>query len=121
MFLPSSHNGLSHVDNKESFQNPRFFYISKDPLSKKLYRLRFEIQLFCKVLMHTFDLAFSFSFINILHILLMSSTVVQSDYWLSKLRYQDMWQAIICKEKPDRKCKISPCSECPDSDASHPG
>ena len=121
MFLPSSHNDLSHVDNKESFQNPGFFYFSKDPLSKKLYRLRFEIQLFCKVLMHTFYLAFSFFFINILHILLMSSTVVQSDYWLSKLRYQDMWQAIIGKEKPDRKCKISPCSECPDSDASHPG
>ena len=93
MFLPSSHNDLSHVDNKESFANPGFYYFSKDPLSRELYRLRFEIQLFCKVLMHTFYLVFSFILINTIHLLLLSSTVLSNDYWLSKLHDQDMWQS----------------------------
>ena len=97
MFLPSSNNDLSHVNDKESTLNPGFHYFSRDPLSKELYRLRFEVQLFCKVLMHTFYLAFSFLFLNVIHLLLLSSTVVQSDYWLSKLRYPEMWQALIGK------------------------
>ena len=95
MFLPSSHNNLSHINNQESFANPGFFYFSKDPLSKELYRLRFETQLFCKVLMHTFYLAFSFVFLNILHLLLLSSTVLSNDYWVSKLHRQDMWHGVI--------------------------
>ena len=88
MFLPSSNNDLSHVHNKESFENPGFYYFSKDPLSRDLYRLRFEVQLFCKVLMHTFYLGFSFLFLNILHILLQISTVAKSDNWASKLHPQ---------------------------------
>ena len=93
MFLPSAHNNLSHVDNKEAFSNPGFYYFSKDPLSRELYRLRFEIQLFCKVLMHTFYLVFSFILINTIHLLLLSSTVLSNDYWLSLLYDQDMWHA----------------------------
>ena len=95
MFLPSSQNNLSHVDNKESFSNPGFYYFSKDPLSKELYRLRFEIQLFCKVLMHTFYLVFSFLLLNTLHLLLLESTVVSSDYWLRTLADKDSFQVII--------------------------
>ena len=95
MFLPSSHNNLSHVNNKESFVNPGFYYFSKDPLSKELYRLRFEVQMFCKVLMHTFYLGVSFFFLNTLHLLLLSSTVLSNDHWVSKLHDQDSWQTMI--------------------------
>ena len=63
----------------------------------QLYRLRFEVQHFCKVLMHTFYQDFSFLFLNIIHPLLLSNTVVQSDYWLSKLCYPEIWQTIIGK------------------------
>ena len=120
MFLPSSHNDLSHVDNKESFPNPGFYYFSKDPLSRELYRLRFEIQLFCKVLMHTFYLVFTFLLINTIHLLLLSSTVLSTDYWVSKLHDQDMWQARMGNllESLFNSCFLS--SVCPHHDAPPP-
>ena len=128
MFLPSSHNNLSHVNNKESFVNPGFYYFSKDRLSKELYRLRFEVQMFCKVLMHTFYLGVSFFFLNTLHLLLLSSTVLSNDHWVSKLHDQDSWQTmignffssvqilILVKKNLD----LSSSSECFDADAPLP-
>ena len=40
-------------------------------------------------------LVFSFFFLNTLHLLLLESTVVTSDYWLRTLDDQDSWQVMI--------------------------
>ena len=85
MFLPSANNTHGHIFSKGSTANPGFFYFSKDPLSKKLYRLRFELQLFHKLTMHLFYLIGTFIFLNTIDILLLEGMVVDASYWFEVL------------------------------------
>ena len=85
MFLPSASNTHEHIPSRGFTVNPGFFYFSKDPLSKKLYRLRFELQLFHKITMHLFYLIVTFVFTNTIDILLLEGMVVGSSYWVEVL------------------------------------
>ena len=89
MFLPSANNTHKHIGSRGSTDHAGFFYFSKDPLSKKLYRLRFEVHIFCKVTMHMFYVTTSFVLINTFHIVMTESTVNSSTYWLMFL--EDKW------------------------------
>lgn len=84
MFLPSASNNHDHI-NKKNSSGAGFFYFSKDPLSRRLYRLRFECHLFCKVAMHTLYLALVVLMVNTIHITMEYSTLVASCYWLQIL------------------------------------
>ena len=89
MFHPSSNNNHEHINNGGASSHPGFFYFSRDPISKKLYQLRFETKIFCKVAMHTFYLAFTFVLLNTLHVVMEASTVLSSSFWLQIL--QEEW------------------------------
>ena len=84
MFLPSSSNSHGHI-HKKSSSGAGFFYFSKDPLSRKLYQLRFECHLFCKVAMHSLYFALVVAMVNTIHITMEYSTLVASSYWLQIL------------------------------------
>ena len=71
-FLPSAHNSHTHIADQGSTHSPGFFYFSKDPLSKKLYQLRFELHLYHMVTMHLFYFISTFVLINLLDIILCS-------------------------------------------------
>ena len=90
MFHPSAINNHEHIHNKEAATNPGFFYFSKDPLSRKPYRLRFETQIFCKVAMHTFYMVCTFVLGNTLHLVFEASTVLSSSYWLQILQEESV-------------------------------
>ena len=85
MFLPSANNTHNQIITPGSVKDPGFYYFSKDPLSRKLYRLRFEIQIFCKVCMHLFYITMSFVMINMLHLLFEWSAILPSYFWLEIL------------------------------------
>jgi len=85
MFLPSANNQHEQISSPGSVKDPGFYYFSKDPLSRKLYQLRFEIQIFCKVSMHLFYITMSFVMINMLHLLFEWSTILPSYFWLEIL------------------------------------
>ena len=85
MFLPSANNTHDQIISPGSVKDPGFYYFSKDPLSRKLYQLRFEIQIFCKVCMHLFYITMSFIMINMLHLLFEWSTILPSYFWLEIL------------------------------------
>ena len=85
MFLPSASNNYKHICSRGSTPNPGFYYFSKDPISRKLFRLRFEVQIFCKFAMHLFYLTTAFIEINLMHILLRESTAVTNSFWLQIL------------------------------------
>ena len=80
MFLPSARNCHKHLNDSGASLNPGFFYFSKDPLSRRLYRLRFETQVFCKVAMHFFFLAITLAMLSTIHLVLDLSTVAFSTY-----------------------------------------
>ena len=85
MFLPSANNQHDHIMSPGSVKDPGFYYFSKDPVSRKLYQLRFEIQIFCKVCMHLFYITMSFIMINMLHLLFEWSAILPSYFWLEIL------------------------------------
>ena len=80
MFFPAAKNCHAHLNNSGLSLNPGFFYFSNDPLTRRLYRLRFEAQVFCKVAMHFFYLVTSFAMLSTVHIVLDFSTVRSSTY-----------------------------------------
>ena len=86
MFLPSATN---HTNQLTSVA-PGFSYFSRDPLSRKLYRLKFEVQIFCKCMMHLFYVASSFVLINTIHIFLQLCTVQNNAYYLSSLQVKEV-------------------------------
>ena len=99
MFLPSAHNSHRHITDKGSTHSPGFFYFSKDPLSKKLYRLRFELHLYHMVTMHLFYLIFTFVLINLLDIVFYESTIGYEGSWLSQLRLREarlLGRSLLC-------------------------
>ena len=53
-------------------------------MSRQLYRLRFELQLFNKLAMHTFYLVASFLLMNTIHLVMRASTLSTTNYvdWL---------------------------------------
>jgi len=93
MFLPSANNTHDQITSPGSVKDPGFYYFSKDPLSRKLYQLRFEIQIFCKVSMHLFYITMSFVMINMLHLLFEWSTILPSYFWLEIL--EGKWVSLL--------------------------
>jgi len=93
MFLPSANNTHDQIISPGSVKDPGFYYFSKDPLSRKLYQLRFEIQIFCKVCMHLFYITMSFVMINMLHLLFEWSTILPSYFWLEIL--EGKWVSLL--------------------------
>ena len=87
MFLPSANNNYDQVGNDEATLNPGFSYFSKDPKSKYLYRLKFEIHIFHKVLLHILYLIISFCLLNTIHLVLKESTLEVNPQWLELLNF----------------------------------
>eukprot|EP00092_Neocalanus_flemingeri_P011540 GFUD01012436.1.p1 GENE.GFUD01012436.1~~GFUD01012436.1.p1 ORF type:complete len:649 (-),score=97.52 GFUD01012436.1:25-1743(-) len=85
MFLPSATNHHGHINKRGLTLSPGFYYFSKDPISRELFRLRFELQIFCKFAMHLFYLTASFVLVNMMHIILRQSTAVTNTFWLQIL------------------------------------
>ena len=85
MFLPCSVNKYDHVADNEAMLNPGFLYFSKDPISKCLYRLKFEIHMFHKVTVHILYLSSTLCFINTFHLVLKASTLEVEPMWLDLL------------------------------------
>ena len=96
MFLPFASNNYDHVGDKEASANPGFSYFSKDPKSKQLYRLKFEIHIFHKVVVHILFLVLTFFFLNTIHLVWEESTLEVNPQWLDLLNYKYMKYAIIC-------------------------
>ena len=85
MFLPSASNNYDHVGDEEATVNPGFSYFSRDPTSKRLYRLKFEIHIFHKVIMHTLYLISTFCLLNTIHLVFKESTLEVNPQWLDLL------------------------------------
>ena len=99
MFLPSAHNSHSHIADKGSTHSPGFFYFSKDPLSKKLYRLRFELHLYHMVIMHMFYFISTFVLVNLLDIVFYESTIGYEGSWLRLLQLREaclLGRSMLC-------------------------
>ena len=85
MFLPCSVNKFDHLADNESTLNPGFSYFSNDPQSKRLYRLKFEIHIFHKVVVHVLYLVGTFFLINTAHLVFKAGTLEVDPDWLDLL------------------------------------
>ena len=85
MFLPCSVNKFDHVADIETTLNPGFSYFSNDPQSKRLYRLKFEIHIFHKIVMHVLYLVGTFVLINTAHLVFEAGTLEVDPDWLDLL------------------------------------
>ena len=110
MFLPSAKNKYSQINDRESTgcrSYNGFHYFSKDPLSKQLYHLKFEMHIFRKVIMHMFYLTASFILLNSMHLILKESTVgdLTINFWLEVLvnNPQNKYNYILSKVE----CEVS--------------
>ena len=74
----NGHNGIGY--NVPGVNKALFMFLPS--ATKKLYQLRFECHLFCKIVMHTFYLASTVIMINLFHITMEQSTLLASCYWL---------------------------------------
>ena len=118
MFFPCASNNFDQLSSSSSTpQAPGFSYFSCHTLSRKLYRLKFEVQIFNKCMMHIFYVMTSLVLINSVHILLRMSTVQNNAFFLSNMRVSEVRNigkkslfAIITKCKTCSKCCCVPSS-----------
>ena len=96
MFLPSSNNNYDHIANEETTVNSGFSYFSRDPTSKRLYRLKFEIHIFHKVSLHTLYLICTFTLLCTSHFVLKRSTLIINPQWLEFLTTFHAKWAMVC-------------------------
>ena len=90
MFLPCASNSYEHLSSSGTFLAPGFSYFSNDPITRKLYRLKFEVQIFSKCLMHLFYIVSSFILINTIHVLLSICTVQKNTFYLNNLEIPEV-------------------------------
>ena len=95
LFLPSSTNTYDHVADDQSAINPGFSYFSKDPISKQLYRLKFETHIFHKISVHILYLFSTYLLLNTVHLISKESTVEVNPAWLEILDAYYMKCAIL--------------------------
>ena len=103
MFLPSSSNKYDHISQEDVSPNPGFHYFSRDPLSRKLYQLKFEIALFSKVVMHLFYLSVTLLLSNTFHFVVEKSTIKKT-FWMESMNTESVH---ILGEKLFRCASIS--------------
>ena len=96
MFLPGSFNNYDHIADDELTVNPGCSYFSKDITSKQLYRLKFGIQIFHKVLLHVLYLICTSGLLNTVHIVLEAGTIEVNPSWLGLLDIYHFKSAIMC-------------------------